>query len=167
MTNYIRETRCSEEFLRPRTVRHTLRPSCSQNVEFSLFKARTFIEQTGGALIKSKPPTKITPSVYFTGDPHLRKELLHFEIKFFYGRDDRFSFPVVNKRPHTPRSPVATSWDCSNEAFSQMYRRQRNRHLVSPVCANNYQKLHWFLNQISTVNKTYMVAIIYICIRMI
>ncbi|CAC5367966.1 unnamed protein product [Mytilus coruscus] len=34
----------------------------------------------------------------------------------------QFKFPVVTKRPHTPRAPAAYSWNCSNEAFSQMYR---------------------------------------------
>ncbi|VDI48415.1 Hypothetical predicted protein [Mytilus galloprovincialis] len=138
--NYIRETKCSDEFLRPKTDRRLFKTTCSQNEEFSLFKSRTFIEQTGGASIKSLPPRKITPTIYFTTDPHVRKTLLHFEIKFFYGRDDRFKFPVVTKRPHTPRAPAAYSWNCSNEAFSQMYRRQRNRHLISPVCTTTVQK---------------------------
>jgi hypothetical protein len=91
MTNYIRETRCSEEFLRPKSEKRSYKLPCSSSLEFSLFKARTFIEETGGATITSKPPKKITPNLYFTGDPHLRKKLLHFEIKFFYGRDKRVS----------------------------------------------------------------------------
>lgn len=130
--NYIRNTRCSGEFVRPKTDKWTRKSLCDENEEYSLFKTRTFIDKTGTASIKSRPPKQITHNLYFTKDPHLRKKLLHFEIKFFYGRDDRFSFPVVSKRPHTPRSPTACSWNCSNEAFSQMIRRQRNRQLISP-----------------------------------